>query len=485
VNYRCLVLGLVLAVTAVGRAAEPDTAMRRPTVDELARDLALLRQVCDGFDAFRRELDEVVAATAAVVPLPPSQDERLRRGWASFLRHGAAAVSLATGHAPAFAAADKPRILIGYGAAVELQASVLDVCGACGNRGSVYWKKLDDGEPRLNLPSGELTRLRELVLAPANLRRFARARRAYEFAFPDPYRGPDGAGWLHRRIADALIRAETSATTLGAAWFTALWRRLAVATAPPLDAMQEAIGLWVAGTRYYRTTPTITVERLAEVAAVARPGDILLYRKNFHVCSAIVPGFWAHFAVWTGSPQDLVELGVADDPRVAPHLAAYGIPDQGYPRRLVEAIEHGVLMSAPEHTFMGDYVAVLRPRLSRHERAEAVARAFSHVGKQYDFDFDFLTTERVVCSELIFQAYGDMIELPMWRVLGKPVLAPCAVVDDFGRRRGGGTEQFDFVCFVDSDEDSHRTWFATEEDFIASTKRNSVMLRLGSAPPPP
>jgi uncharacterized protein YycO len=73
---------------------------------------------------------------------------------------------------------------------------------------------------------------------------------------------------------------------------------------------------------------------------------------------------------------------------------------------VIEAIGEGVVFTSLEHSVgEADSAAFLRPNLPQDRLNEAIARAFSHVGKPYDFEFDFFSTDKLVCSELVFRAY--------------------------------------------------------------------------------
>jgi uncharacterized protein YycO len=66
---------------------------------------------------------------------------------------------------------------------------------------------------------------------------------------------------------------------------------------------------------------------------------------------------------------------------------------------LIEAVSEGVVFTTAEHSIgEADSVAVLRPRLTPEQTKEVIARAFSHVGKPYDFDFDFFSGDKLVCT---------------------------------------------------------------------------------------
>lgn len=124
--------------------------------------------------------------------------------------------------------------------------------------------------------------------------------------------------------------------------------------------------------------------------APTRPGDIILERRNWYVSNAFLPGYWPQAALYVGVPDDLRALGLDSDPRVSAHWKNYDRTDAtGHRHVVLESISEGVVFTSLEHSVgEADSVAVLRPRLSAAGVREALARAFSHAGKPYDFKFD-------------------------------------------------------------------------------------------------
>ena len=73
---------------------------------------------------------------------------------------------------------------------------------------------------------------------------------------------------------------------------------------------------------------------------------------------------------------------------------------------------------------------IVRPNLPPKDIHTALNAAFSHLGKPYDFDFDFSRTDKLVCTELIYRAYHGIENLsfePELR-LGRPTLSPDALL---------------------------------------------------------
>ena len=58
-----------------------------------------------------------------------------------------------------------------------------------------------------------------------------------------------------------------------------------------------------------------------------------------------------------------------------------------------------------------DALVVLRPPLGVREIADSLARGMRHVGKPYDFAFDFRNSDRLACTAVIYRAYHGAGEL--------------------------------------------------------------------------
>jgi hypothetical protein len=115
-------------------------------------------------------------------------------------------------------------------------------------------------------------------------------------------------------------------------------------------------------------------------------------------------------------------------------------------------VSEGVVFTALEHSVgEADAAAFIRPNISDARIKEVIARAFSHAGKPYDFDFDFFSTDKLVCSEVVYRAFGD-IHLPLVDVMGRKTLPPIEIVRQCVRERAHGPEQFMFVAYLNGNE---------------------------------
>ena len=81
-------------------------------------------------------------------------------------------------------------------------------------------------------------------------------------------------------------------------------------------------------------------------------------------------------------------------------------------------------MNTMAHFLNVDDLAVLRHRaLDDDARRAVIIQTLRQVGKAYDFNFDAQSVDRIVCSELVYHAYGN-VPWPSDRKLGRVVVSP-------------------------------------------------------------
>ena len=166
--------------------------------------------------------------------------------------------------------------------------------------------------------------------------------------------------------------------------------------------------LVIMGLARVRTTthyvPALNHTILTRVRERLLPGDILLVRAERKLTSELLPGFWTHAAIYIGDREELRRLGVGELP--AARLRWKDVPESaGSLGWVIEAISPRVCFHPLEVSLRADHVAVLRPLIRDVERAHAVAAALVHLGKPYDFEFNFDRSSRIVCTELIYRSY--------------------------------------------------------------------------------
>ena len=76
-----------------------------------------------------------------------------------------------------------------------------------------------------------------------------------------------------------------------------------------------------------------------------------------------------------------------------------------------------------------DDIAIIRcPQLDKKKLAERIILSLRQVGKEYDFNFDVETTDKIVCSELIYTVYIE-IDWPTGKSLGRYTISPDNVAE--------------------------------------------------------
>lgn len=157
----------------------------------------------------------------------------------------------------------------------------------------------------------------------------------------------------------------------------------------------------------------------------------------------------------------------------------------GFHKVIIEGTSDGIHFSSIRHTFLNDYLAAMRPVVSKLDKAKAIADAFENFGIEYDFDFDYQTDDRLVCTELVAKSYevrkgkngfsmnydldnGKYLELIMGRV-ALPVINFVHKFYDENVLRVRKVE-LEFVAFLKGNRKTKTAKFTTKKEFLESRK---------------
>lgn len=158
-----------------------------------------------------------------------------------------------------------------------------------------------------------------------------------------------------------------------------------------------------------------------------QPLDILLEKTPFRLTDKLIPGYFGHVAIWTGTKKDLERLNLWNHEIVRPY---HNIIEQEHfatNKNVLEALREGVQLSSLDHFLNVDDVVVLRPVFPNDKKEELIKEslllAFRQIGKEYDFNFDVNTTEKIVCSELAYVCFPT-INWPTDKTLGRFTISP-------------------------------------------------------------
>jgi hypothetical protein len=319
-------------------------------------------------------------------------------------------------------------------------------------------RKLNEAEPRWDLPAGTYDSIRWLEAGWKNYHATLPRWAAHGLCDGEPqatfHRAIATAGENTAHLSEKLVHYKLQTALADIGKFTrGGWYRVSSAVSTLIGDTKIREPRHGAG--------LVTPELLASLRARLRPGDIIVERRNWYLSNAFLPGYWPHSALYVGTADELRALGLDRDPNIAKHLEAFARPDaSGHPPAFIEAVSEGVVFTSVEHSIgEADSVAVLRPRLTPEQTKEVIARTFSHAGKPYDFDFDFFSADKLVCTELVYRAHGGFLDLPLVDVLGRKTLPAVEIVRYWASP--AGAPQLEFVAFLDGDEASGR---CTERD---------------------
>ncbi len=352
---------------------------------------------------------------------------------------------------------------------------------------------LDEPVPEFGLPGGSYTRFKFRFLNVVRATEFTALQAVYK-GLP----GPDTTGLraIQEEDAAAVWRmgkgkgpALTFANALAiagkagfAAWFP----------------VQKGVSEWMGDVKVRNVgTSFISPEQIRALRPRLHPGDILLQRREWYLSNLGLPGFWTHAALYIGSADE--RRAFFDDPETKKWVrtmaeksgdletllrtrypAAYenskAVREDGQIPRVLEAISEGVSFTALEHSAAADSLAVLRPWLSKREKAEAILHAFHYSGRPYDFNFDFQTDSSLVCSELVYKVYEPSpgmqgLHFPLVEILGRKVSLPNDLARQFSEEYGTAAQQTELVLFLDGYEKAAKAMEAGVADFRRSWRR--------------
>ncbi len=363
-------------------------------------------------------------------------------------------------------------------------------------------KFLDNPHPEQGLPANSFSHFRQEFLGSRDQARVL-AGQQYLGVLEKLFRGRSeaaalGTGWLwkaceqHLGVIGAVAPIDRAELTVRAD-SQVLKRSLRRVWFPVQKETAEMMGdIRVRRIGWY----LIPHEQQEQADALLQPGDIMISRKNWYMSNVGLPGFWPHAILYLGDTQKLAAY-FDEDPGVRAWLIEetgqeqsfsqylerrfptawlrYRLGVDGDPARVIEAVGEGVLLNSLNHV-AGDYLSAMRPRLDKRAKAQAIAEAFSHWGKPYDFDFDFATDHAVVCTELVWRAYRPEegkqgLDLALHRVAGRMTLPANLIVGLYAEQSASEERLLDFVFFIDANEHERRTFFSDETAFKASWRR--------------
>lgn len=242
---------------------------------------------------------------------------------------------------------------------------------------------------------------------------------------------------------------------------------------PTQKIIAEALGNTRIGPR---DTFLINDTLLHEVRPLLLPLDVLLERRNWYLSNVGIPGFWPHAALYIGTFDECVRHFDTKEVREYLHTKGFANISSALDAAnasffneyrkgqldVIEARSAGVILNTFEASAHADYLGVVRPHITTVQRLESLLEAVRHFGKPYDYRFDFVRDEAVVCSELVFRAFRDHLPFSLESHAGRMVFPPTAFASH---------PHFTCVAFIDASESEHHAFLSTPEEFAKTPRR--------------
>jgi hypothetical protein len=430
-------------------------------------DLETLRTVVPGLERLESQWNEARLSMSAPSRgyFTPDEDDRVRQMLLAYRNYRFALYEIISRGYEYPRIQDPERQLMvflpAFGAALTLYAKSLKLIQAY-EREPLIRKKLNEPDSRFELEPDFFEDLIRGYSSPWNYRNLAKAawfwrthRRSIQklaTAAPGDWRWPlelirHQRGLVRKRLFLVLacrLRYD--------------WRAFGRTVLNPVHNARYSVQSQIAGAcAQLRTTlhyePALKPDVVARLHPRLRPGDVLLIRAEKRVTSAILPGFWAHAALFIDGAAGLESFGIAVQPVVSKHSSYILKQDTGQ-GCVIEAISPRVQVNSLETALCADHVVVLRPRVATDELRAGVAEAFEHLDKPYDFEFDFNVSSRIVCTELIYRCFHKRgsIEFSLIKRLGRFTLSADDIIhqwlDSLNSARPPAKVGFDLVTVV-------------------------------------
>lgn len=119
-----------------------------------------------------------------------------------------------------------------------------------------------------------------------------------------------------------------------------------------------------------------------ELESLIKPGDIVIRRFEGYLDKVLIPGWFNHAGIYVGKID-------------------------GQDNKVVHAISDGVVVDDLIDFMRTDHMVVLRAPEKYCD--EAIKRAKTVIGRDYDFAFEFGDSLRFSCTELVNYCFGGII----------------------------------------------------------------------------
>lgn len=273
---------------------------------------------------------------------------------------------------------------------------------------AIVVKKLNEAEPRFGIPRKQFTKIYRSSTSPLNVWGFLEASRYWDenkALFKQQFE----ADPVVKPILD-LLESEGSQVEISKRFYAAsrfkyrlhsFLRRHHSGFKNVTFTLFKTSGRLVSEIQlqWFRKRKRVTPAVQKKLAGLLQPGDVIVTRHDDAASNLFLPGFWPHAALYIGTEEQRAELGLL--------LSREQSSRSKNPVCVLEARKDGVLFRELSDTLSVDACTVIRPKLDSSKIREALAQAISHEGKEYDFEFDFRRSDKLVCTEVVYRGFHN------------------------------------------------------------------------------
>ena len=138
-----------------------------------------------------------------------------------------------------------------------------------------------------------------------------------------------------------------------------------------------------------------------------KPMDILVEKTGFTLTDKMIPGYFGHIAIWLGTEKQLKKNQLWEHPSI--------VPFQNKIKQehcILETDRKGTHLKSLKDFINIDEIAIASisgfSKLNKIQKIDLYENALAQLGKKYDFNFDVETSDKLVCSELLYQVFGSI-----------------------------------------------------------------------------
>ena len=386
-------------------------------------------------------MEEVVAVAEGASErgyLTPDEDDQVRTLFAKYLRSRAALIETIEDLRP-FATRemrkqnpDYPEVFVVSYAAACLLMRIGYLLVDTFRKAPVVVKKLNESEPRFGIPRKQFTKIYRSSTSPLNVWSFLEATR-YWNENKQSFQARFEANSVMAAVVE-LIEIQSPEIEISKRFYAtsrlkyrlhSFLRRHHSGFKNVTFALLKMSGRLVSEVQlqWFRKRKRVTPAVQQKLAKLLQPGDVIVTRHDDAATNLFLPGFWPHAALYIGTEAQREDLGLVLNSDQAERAKP--------PISVLEAKKDGVLFRELSETLSVDACTVIRPKLSPKAISEALARAISHEGKKYDFEFDFRRSDKLVCTEVVYRGFhnSDQIQFELSERAGRLCLSAEDLLD--------------------------------------------------------